>query len=281
MFILFLIFQFLYILFANFVLQDNQSFQFTTPYWILWYMLALIVWSIITPLFDVKKRWQRILLFSGAVLIALLAGFDDKISYFMSMSRIISFFPFFLAGFYLKKYTRFFADDYKIKYRWLKTSIIGIVVALIIILVYQNIGSINTVWLYESYPYSVKNYSWFIRLCAMCIAAIFIVFFVLITPNRKLPIITRAGERTLPCYLLHGFLIKYLATIANDLSINSPLIFCVVLSIVTVIVLTSKPVEIITRPLMIWPTYWKRHRKVSANPDAKGRLGDNLDSNLS
>lgn len=273
----YIIFQILYILFANFVLQDTQTLQFTTPYWIMWYMLALIVWSIITPLFDTKKRWQRILLLLGSVAIALLAGFDDKISYFMSMSRIVSFFPFFLAGFYFKKYTKIFTNDYKIKYHWLKAILVGLVVSLIICFIYQNIDKIDAVWLYGSYPYSVKNYSWLIRLASMCVATIFIIFLVLIVPNRKLPIITKSGGRTLSCYLLHGFVIRYLLLVADDLTIESPLAFCIISSIVLVVILTSKPIELITRPLMLWPTYWRRQHKGVANLDESGHSGGNPD----
>ncbi len=46
----YLVFQTLYLVFANRVLEKDTDMQYTTPYWILWYLLAIIIWNLVLPL---------------------------------------------------------------------------------------------------------------------------------------------------------------------------------------------------------------------------------------
>ena len=41
----YLVFQTLYVIFANQVLEKDADMQYTTPYWLLWYLFAIIVES--------------------------------------------------------------------------------------------------------------------------------------------------------------------------------------------------------------------------------------------
>ena len=67
--------------------------KLTVPYYSAWYLLALIVWRFVTPW--VTKIKYSILYFSA---LAILAGFWIKITNEFALSRIICFYPFFLAG---------------------------------------------------------------------------------------------------------------------------------------------------------------------------------------
>jgi fucose 4-O-acetylase-like acetyltransferase len=89
----YIIFQVWYVYFSG------NRLQFTPPYWILWYLFAVIIWKLLLPLCEKKLKLSLII----AVIIALLAGFDDTIGYYLSLSRIIVFFPFFLLGNLLSK----------------------------------------------------------------------------------------------------------------------------------------------------------------------------------
>lgn len=56
----YLIFQTLYLLFSNQILDKDADMQYTTPYWLLWYLFAIIVWNLVLPLVQVegmKKKW--------------------------------------------------------------------------------------------------------------------------------------------------------------------------------------------------------------------------------
>ena len=46
----YLVFQTLYRIFANQVLEKDADMQYTTPYWLLWYLFAIIVWNLVLPL---------------------------------------------------------------------------------------------------------------------------------------------------------------------------------------------------------------------------------------
>ena len=48
----YIVFQSLYLLFSLFVLDIKVNFQYTTPYWLLWYMLSCIFYQLLLPLYE-------------------------------------------------------------------------------------------------------------------------------------------------------------------------------------------------------------------------------------
>ena len=83
--ILYLLFSLLYLPYTN-----VQPFLLR-PFWILWFIVSLIFWNVMLPY--VTKTKHPILL---TILFALLAGYMDSIGYFLSLSRTVVFFPFFV-----------------------------------------------------------------------------------------------------------------------------------------------------------------------------------------
>lgn len=188
----YIIFQVLYVYFSG------NRLQFTTPYWILWYLFAVIIWKLLLPLCEKKLKLSLII----AVIIALLAGFDDTIGYYLSLSRIIVFFPFFLLGNLLSK------EPDKLKAFTTKKAVKALSVvgaAAVAAVIFLLRGSIQRGWFYGSVSYSVGAYSLWIRML-MYIAALLIILFLLSwTPRRSLGYLTRIGRYTMTVYLLHGF----------------------------------------------------------------------------
>ena len=98
----YVVFQILYLLFANSVLEKEAEVQFTTPYWLLWYLFASIAWNLLLPLvqgsgFTWKKKAAVL---SAAFLAGILIGFDNKagvLSFLFPGSW--SFFPIFCWGY--------------------------------------------------------------------------------------------------------------------------------------------------------------------------------------
>lgn len=90
------IFQCAYISFAKFILNANTNFQFTTPYWLLWYMLACIYYQLLLPLFDTDDKGKQIITILCAFVISLLIGYEKSVGYYMSLSRFLYFY----LGFY-------------------------------------------------------------------------------------------------------------------------------------------------------------------------------------
>ena len=99
----YVVFQTLYGIFDVYVIKEEE-FHFLESYYVLWYILALAVWNFVLPLFKTEgnKRKQNILLL-GSVVIGLVVGYVDWIGKAFSLSRILVFFPFFLAGYYIRQ----------------------------------------------------------------------------------------------------------------------------------------------------------------------------------
>lgn len=81
----------------------EKSVQLTTPYWYLWYMPALAVWKISIPFIESEQGKKQWLILLGSVVVALVSGYDDTVGYYMSLSRIITFYPYFLLGYFAGK----------------------------------------------------------------------------------------------------------------------------------------------------------------------------------
>lgn len=109
------VFQVLYLCFDAFVLKGTLKIQFTTPYWILWYLLAIIFMYALIPFLPEKgSPWSFIVLivvFEAAVLV----GFDTTVGYYMTLSRFVVFLPFFLLGYYSDSVAGFIKKRISIK----------------------------------------------------------------------------------------------------------------------------------------------------------------------
>ncbi len=205
------LFQTLYLLFDSFILSDNQSIhlQYTTPYWLLWYLLTIIMYYLLIPLFQTENLTKRIVLFAITIVLSLCAGFDTSIGYYMSLSRFITFLPFFVAGYYCGHCSDKNAYKKKLPNVHLLQTI-GIF-AIVFAIFFIRKADITAPMLYGSYSYEGASYNIIIKMLLLFIAFIWIAFFFLFIPNKKLPILSVLGTHTYPIYLFHGFLIKLMA----------------------------------------------------------------------
>jgi fucose 4-O-acetylase-like acetyltransferase len=218
----YLLFQTLYILFAQRALNANISLQYTTPYWLLWYLLAGIGYQLLIPMYDTPslrgKCVRMVLVFAAA----LLAGCDRTIGYYASLSRFLVFQPWFLLGYYCRKHApqlREILNSCKLPLRL--ASLLGVLASVY----FLQVIPVTANMLYGSYSYANQNYSPLIRSALMVIALLWILFlfgglFPLL--NRKLPLLTALGQNTLPVFLLHGFAVRVIPVYAPDL-LKTPL----------------------------------------------------------
>ncbi|MFZ6771872.1 acyltransferase family protein [Undibacterium sp. SXout7W] len=63
------------------------------PYWMLWYLLSLLSWRLLLPLFA-RLQFPVVL----SLILALVTTYSEHIGYTLSLSRTFMFFPFFLLG---------------------------------------------------------------------------------------------------------------------------------------------------------------------------------------
>lgn len=203
----YVIFQCAYIFFAKFVLNAKIDFQFTTPYWLLWYLLVCIYYQLLLPMFDIVDKRRQILALLCVFLLSLLVGNEDSVGYYMSLSRFFVFQPWFVLGYYCKKNNllQILLIDPKRRFLILFASVASITVLV------PFVWTIPNGLLYGSYSYSTCGGTLWMRGTASFMSFSVILFlFIGMKPylSKKLILITNIGQNTLPIFLLHGFVVK-------------------------------------------------------------------------
>ena len=224
----YMIFQTLYILFERVVLKNELEIQFSKPYWLLWYLAAMIIWSILLPLVSTSSRKKQMLVLALSVAAALAAGFDSGIGRSLSLSRSIVYFPFFLMGYDLhmwdaerKELPKEEADNEReehtrkleqtaVKYR--KAISIFVVTALLGIAVFTGIHmkAWKISWLYEAASYAKTGSHIEFRLFHLAVGTLGILGVRRFLPDKRLPVFEKLGQKTMPIYLTHGFFVKWI-----------------------------------------------------------------------
>lgn len=239
----YILFQTLYLVFDAIMLQGKDSFtlNFTTPYWILWYLLTVICYYLLIPLIDSENKLSRRLILGLAIAISLLAGFDTTIGYYGSLSRTYTFLPFFLAGFYLSKTKKMPQKNH------LTLPLSGLLALLCSFYIMNNSGITKQV-LYGSYSYEKAGYNPLIKAILLVCGFAWIIFLLSAIPDKKMPFVSLLGQNTLPIFLLHGFVVK----LANEydifaLSEIGNLLLAITLSLVIILLLGNPWVALLFR----------------------------------
>lgn len=202
------VFQTLYLVFQGPILNHTASFSlsYTTPFWLLWYIFAIAVYEIFIPFIDVETKRQKILIFAGSIIVSLLAGYDDTIGRYLSLSRILTFAPYFICGYYCK------ADFFQRRFR--KYIYVPSVAICLAGIVYTHFSAITPTVLYGTDSYTSAEYTPLLKLFLLSVGFGGI-FLLRIIPEKKVPVISEIGANTKAIYLLHGFVIlcikKYLS----------------------------------------------------------------------
>lgn len=245
------VFQTGYIIFDKYILHKEIYFQYTTPYWLLWYLLALFFWNLIISVFsDTEEVIKKLIVVS--IILAFVIGYDSSIAYYLSLSRVLVMFPFYICGYYIKiKGYKIFEDNKKNIPNWLKYLSLCSAIFVCYIL-YRNQNILQAAWAYHSQPYQVLNYNIWTRICFMIIAIVFITLLCIFVSGKKWFIITEIGQNTLSIFLLHGFILRYLAykNILQKFPYSGFTI--VVLSIIILWILSRKIVNILLYPFINW-----------------------------
>lgn len=164
-----------------------------------WYLLALSLWYLTLPAAARIKPW---LMISVSVIIGLLSGYAGSIHYFLSLSRALTFAPFFYAGYYIQKSTvqRLLAPGSRIFALALFIPASALVLK----------GAAGFLGQYSSVVYGIP-YSYLgqaaargglVRLLWYLLAAVLMLGCMALVPNRT-GIFTRIGANTLQIYILH------------------------------------------------------------------------------
>lgn len=247
------VFQVLFFLFRCFVLGETSNLLLTKPYWALWYLMSLAWWNIMLPLFETKDRKKRGLYVILCICAALAVGFFPDVGYAFSLSRTIVYQPFFLVGHYLKG--RLLCEENRQKPRWKKGILVAGAVILVLAFAFATLSisyKLKKTWFFGSSRYGDGHTVW-VRAALLASAAVLTAVFWILMPNKRLPLISRIGEHTMPIYLLHGFVVlslrKWKIPCSGWQGLGIMLALTVAMS-----VLFSLPIVVrVTKPLMRWP----------------------------
>ncbi len=239
----YLIFQCLY-LFANHLLfHDPFHLQFLRPYWVLWFFLSLFFWRLMVP------AWSRLpSSFVLAVMVGIAAGYFKFIGDFLSLSRTLVFFPFFLMGYFLHTLNVQIPTAKKIRI----LSILFLAAVFAACLLFHDY---NVQWLYGDNPYSYLGVEGWrggaTRLSLYGISFALVFAFLTLVPTSP-TIFTKMGTRSIYPFLLHGFLIRLAHALGIFAHVQKPwergaLLF---IAVALTIFLSTKLVEQATRFLV-------------------------------
>lgn len=252
----YVVFQVLWHLFQVWVLKKNPQFQLTSPIWIQWYFLSMFFWYGAATLLGRLRPWAELTVLALSLVLAVNVGFDKNVGYLYSASRTLVLFPFFYLGvIYARRETlRRFV-------RSVPAKVLGLVCLAAAGVWYgRRMSAIDHRWLYHSYAYeALRNpYTWTFRLISLGLAAGVILCLMAWFPGRKLKLVTRIGQNTLPVYALHGFAVRLLSLKLNwkQYFVQRPMLAlpaCLGVALILLLVLSSPPVAWLTRPLTRWP----------------------------
>ncbi|MBR5768183.1 MAG: CapA family protein [Clostridia bacterium] len=175
----------------------GHDLQITIPYYSAWYLLAVIVWRIVTPYFSKIKGIIPIV-----CVISLLAGFWNEINNTFAFARIISLYPFFLAGYFLSKERagKLIGTPYGRRFPlgvgFLAAG--GATAAATKYFLRPEDGDFMFSYYKSGYVDGILT-----RLAIFCVASLCIAGLLCASPERKLPLLTKWGKNSLAIYLIH------------------------------------------------------------------------------
>ncbi|WP_159888513.1 acyltransferase family protein [Paenibacillus puerhi] len=233
-------------------------YSFWAPYWMLWFLFSHLCWKVLLLGF---RRLKHPL--AAAVLLGLAAGYVPVDGMWLSFSRTLVFFPFFLAGFYLRPEPLLRAASMR-SVRLLA----GMVTAGAFLLICTGVVTLPIDWLTSARTYgSLRHPEWYAavyRLGMYGLQTLTAAAFLLLQSDRAGKA-TELGSRTLYVFLLHGLCLKLLEA-AGLYSLGTSGLATVTLLTATAVLLTlllsHRQVEALTHAVIDpEPASWLRKLK--------------------
>lgn len=231
------VYEVVYYLLYTYVLDKETELYFTRPKFTLWYLLALCVWRLAAPV--VRKL-------PGHLLISLAAGLVVglfEIGNFLSIPRILFFFPFFLAGME-------FDSTWLARFRNRKGYIgaLGVMAGMAVFLFTDEYHRRLPVKIfYGRYSYEeLRMPPWdgiMIRIVCYGISFLLIYLFMLVLPTDKKSY-SYLGERTMAVYIFHGMIyscLKHRSSVLGAVKSDAESILLILFCIAVVWVVSRKP----------------------------------------
>lgn len=206
----YVLFQIIYLIFDGLFIEGlplkDIVISFTTPHWILWYLVVLIYFCLICNLLDNVSNNKKFFIILLSFLISLLSGFDKDIGYFLSLGRFCGYLPFMVLGYYYKDLPFEKVNKFKKSMGLIILSIFGICLSIIYLTITQGLDARI---FYFVHPYVENAYTMWTKLILLLIGFNWILFFILILGpifNKKIKILSTIGKNSLIVFIFHGFI---------------------------------------------------------------------------
>ncbi|ARX83312.1 MULTISPECIES: acyltransferase family protein [Streptomyces] len=197
----YVLFEVAYTLFKRWADDDpTYPVSLLDPWYLTWFLAALFIWRLTTPLWKVLRRPLPI-----ALAVAALASMSPDIGDDLDLQRVLQFLPFFVLGLCMKP------EHFRIVRRREARVLALPIAALAITFAYWAAPRMNAAWFYRrdsAQELAAPGWAGPVMTLAMfgCSLVLVACFFAWV-PGRRLWF-TALGAGTLYGYLLHGFLAK-------------------------------------------------------------------------
>ncbi|MFG5778454.1 acyltransferase family protein [Comamonas sp. J-3] len=174
------------------------TIQYATPYWLMWFLLALLLWRLVLPIWS-QVRWA----FPVALLLGLAAAFSKEVGYYLSLSRALAFFPFFLLGSLLANRDLF---------PHVPKAVVAIVSVVILLVTAYYLQGMNRLVIYRSVALislGLGTLQAVFVYTALTIAALAGIALLQLVPSRNIRGITSLAVGIIGAYLIHGMLVRF------------------------------------------------------------------------
>ncbi|WP_415950313.1 acyltransferase family protein [Streptomyces sp. KLOTTS4A1] len=251
----YLVFEVAYTLHKRWADDDpTHPFSLLNPMYLMWFLAALFIWRLTTPLWRLVRYPVPI-----ALSVSVLASVSPSISNDLDLQRALQFLPYFVIGLHLKPEHFAFVQRREVRLASIPVTVCALLTA------YWAVPRMDREWFFHrSSAQEIGFPSWIgivmalaLFACAMLLTTCFLAW----TPRRRLWF-TALGTGTLYGYLLHGFLAKgalYAGWYdAWDGWLHEPvgMIFVSLVAATAVTLLCTSPVRslfrFVTEPKMEW-----------------------------
>ncbi|MCO6003893.1 acyltransferase family protein [Actinoallomurus purpureus] len=197
----YVLFSVAYPLWAGFLSGSHVGWDPLEPYYLTWFLPALLLWRLSTPLWQQIRHPVVI-----AVLISMLAGFVTLPST-LNAAQVLSFLPFFVLGLTLRPHHFAVLHRRAVRIAGAVVLVLGGLAAYLLAL------SVDPEWVHWRRSFGQLGVGApagvGFRVVAMAAAVILTVAFLAVVPARR-TWFTRLGAATMYAYLLHGFVTLFL-----------------------------------------------------------------------
>ena len=250
----YVIFELLWTL-TKWLVEGQAEPNLTKPSWTLWFLLALGIFRLILP-YLALLRWPLV----WSVLISVGAGYLSNVDSTFSLSRTLGFLPFFVLGWWLREHdlvNRFRLIDFR---PWWLRAVAVLIFAADAYVAWTWVDLWKSVnldkWFFYNDTYvDLGGDEWWsggIRLLLIAIGLVLTAAFFVLIPRRE-RWWTKFGQYTMYVYLLHSFVLypfreSGILRDAEPTWIWLPAV--ILLSVLIAVVLATRPVRWLLRPLV-------------------------------